>query len=71
MNTLLFLQIIVSTLLIVSIILQSRGSQVGIAFGGTGETYRSKRGLERFLYYVTIILSVIFASLSILLLLVR
>lgn len=60
------LQIIVSVLLVVVIILQRRGSEAGIAFGGGGESFRSKRGLERFLYYATIILAVIFAANAIL-----
>lgn len=65
------LQIIFSILLIVSIIFQTRGSQLGMAFGGGGETFRSKRGVEKLLFYATIILAVLFASTSILALLVR
>lgn len=59
---------IISILLVVSILLQSRGSSVGVMFGGGGETYRSKRGIEKFLFYSTVILSVLFASLSVLVL---
>lgn len=61
-----YIQIVISVLLIASIILQSRGSEVGGVFGGGGETYRSKRGIEKFLFYVTIVLAVLFASSSIL-----
>ena len=64
-------QIIIAILLIISVILQQRGSQLGIAFGGGGESYRSKRGLEKFLFYATIVLAVIFASVSILSLVLR
>lgn len=64
-------EIIISALLILSVILQSRGSQAGMAFGGSGETYRSKRGVEKLLFYATIILGVLFASVSILSLVVR
>lgn len=46
--------------------LQTRGTQAGIAFGGGGETYRSKKGIEKFLLYATIVLAVLFASVSIL-----
>ncbi|MDO8270008.1 MAG: preprotein translocase subunit SecG [Candidatus Levybacteria bacterium] len=59
-------QIILSVLLVVTIILQQRGSEAGIAFGGGTESFRSKRGLERFLFYSTIILTVLFAANSIL-----
>ncbi len=59
-------QIVIGVLLVISIILQTRGSTVGIAFGGSGESYRSKRGLEKLLFYATIVLAVLFASISIL-----
>lgn len=65
MKLLLVLQIIVSIFLIISIILQTRGSQAGITFGGTGETYRSKRGIEKFLFYITVFLIIIFALVSV------
>lgn len=60
------IQIILSVLLVVVIILQQRGSEAGIAFGGGGESFRSKRGLEKFLFYATIVLAVLFAANSIL-----
>lgn len=59
------LELIVALLLIVSIIMQSRGSGTGMAFGGGTESYRSKRGLEKILFYATIILSAFFVLLSI------
>lgn len=66
MDILMYIQIIVSLILVVSVTLQARGSQLGMAFGGSGENYRSKRGLEVVLYYTTIVASVIFAAVSIL-----
>lgn len=60
------LELIVALLLIVSIIMQSRGSSAGMAFGGNSESYRSKRGLEKILFYATIVLASFFALLSIL-----
>jgi preprotein translocase subunit SecG len=64
-------QIIIATLLIITIILQQRGTSLGTAFGGGGETYRSKRGLEKMLFYMTIILAILFAASSILSLVLR
>jgi preprotein translocase subunit SecG len=62
-NILLIIQIILSTLLIVSILLQVRGSGLGTVFGGGGgEFYRSKRGMEKFLYRSTIILAILFVA---------
>jgi protein translocase SecG subunit len=46
--------------------MQTRGTSVGIAFGGGSETYRSKKGVEKILFYATIILAALFAALSIL-----
>lgn len=57
-------QVIVSILLIVAILLQNRGAGLGSAFGGSGGVYLTKRGLEKKLFFVTIILSVIFFALS-------
>ncbi|MBI4079447.1 MAG: preprotein translocase subunit SecG [Candidatus Levybacteria bacterium] len=66
-----FLQIIVSVLLIIVILLQMQGSGLSTAFGGGGEFYRSRRSLERILVFVTIVLSILFAVLSIILLIPR
>ncbi len=63
-------QIIIAILLIVCIMLQSRGTGLGSAFGGEGMIYRTKRGLEKSLFIFTIILAILFlgtALLSILL----
>jgi preprotein translocase subunit SecG len=54
------LQIIVAVLLIGLIMIQSKGGGLGSAFGGLGGTYRSKRGVERALYILTIVVSLIF-----------
>lgn len=66
MNIFSIFQIIIAVLLVLAIILQQRGSEAGIAFGGGGGSFRSKRGLERFLYYATVILGILFAANSIL-----
>lgn len=66
MNIFAIIQVVISILLVVAIILQQRGSEAGIAFGGGGGSFRSKKGLEKFLYYGTIILAVLFSANSIL-----
>lgn len=66
MNLFTVLQIIIAVLIVVVIILQTRGSQGGIAVKTSGESYRSKRGLEKSLFYITIFLCAVFAFLSIL-----
>jgi protein translocase SecG subunit len=58
-------QIIVSVLLIISILLQNRGSGLSASFGGDFGGYYTKRGMEKFLLYFSIGLSVMFLGLSI------
>ncbi len=65
-ETLNIFELIIAVLIVGVIILQNRGASTGMAFGGTGESYRSKRGLEQLLFYVTIILASFFALISIL-----
>ena len=67
-KTLLIIQITVSVLLTISVLLQNRAEGLGKMFGGGGEVFRTKRGLERFLYYFTIILTAILVILSLTLL---
>lgn len=65
---LLVIQIIIAVLLIVCVALQMQGSGLSTAFGGSGEFYRSKRSIERFLYIATIVLAGLFAGISLFLL---
>lgn len=58
-------QIAVSILLTISILLQNRGSGLSATFGGDFGGYYTKRGMEKFLFYFSIILSVGFLGLSI------
>ena len=56
------IQIILSILLITVILLQHRGTALGGAFGGEGNVYRSRRGAEKFLFYATIVLAILFVA---------
>jgi protein translocase SecG subunit len=58
-------QIVVSIFLSISILLQNRGSGLSSAFGGDFGGYYTKRGMEKFLFYVSIILGTIFVGLAI------
>jgi protein translocase SecG subunit len=59
-------EIIVSILLIVSILIQQRGSALGSAFGGDGGGfYSTRRGFQQKLFIVTIILGVLFIALAV------
>lgn len=54
------IQIVLSVLLVAAILLQQRGSGLGSAFGGEGNVFRTKRGVEKILFYATIGIAVLF-----------
>ena len=55
------IQIIISVALIVLILLQTRGSGLGSLFGGSDSSvYRTRRGVEKILFNVTVALSFVF-----------
>ncbi len=56
--------IIISILLIITILMQNRGSGMGSAFGGDSAVYRTKRGAEKLLFNSTIVLAVLFFGIS-------
>ena len=63
--------IIISVLLILSVIIQSKGAGLGGLTGAdTGSIFTARRGVERTLFWITIVLSVIFFALVITLLLI-
>lgn len=47
-------------LLIITILLQQRGASLGAGFGSSGELFTARRGLDKNLFDVTVILAVIF-----------
>jgi preprotein translocase subunit SecG len=46
--------------MILAILLQQRGASLGAGFGSSGELFTTRRGIDKNLFEVTIILSVIF-----------
>lgn len=62
---LMIVQIVLAVILMIAILLQHRGTSLGGAFGGEGAVYRSRRGAEKFLFYLTIIDALIFVILAI------
>lgn len=61
MNTFLtVLQVVIAVLLLLSILTQQRGAGLSATFGGSGGFYTSKRGIEKFLYTTTIVLTTLF-----------
>ena len=66
MQPLVIAQMILAIALSASILLQQRGTGLGGAFGGEVTAYRSRRGIERTLFRLTIALAVLFVAFSLL-----
>jgi preprotein translocase subunit SecG len=58
-------QIALSVALILAILLQVRGGGLGGIFGQADSVYRTRRGIEKTLFQLTIILAVLFIIISI------
>lgn len=58
-------QIIVSVSLILAILLQAKGGGLGGIFGQADSVYSTKRGVEKTLFRITIVLVVLFLILAI------
>lgn len=58
------IQIFVAIALIITIIMQNRGAGVSGLFGGGGNVYAAKRGIEKKLFQATIGLSILFFAIS-------
>ncbi len=64
-NVIIIAQIIISIALVVLILIQQRGTGLGGIFGGSTEFYQQRRGLEKTIFYATIILAAIFLVLNV------
>ncbi len=58
-------QIVIGILLIILVLLQQRGGGMGVLGGISSQFYGTRRGLEKTIFVFTIILGVLFISLSI------
>ncbi len=54
------IQVVSAIVLVISVLMQQRGSGLGGVFGGDGGVYRTKRGIEKGLLYISIIASILF-----------
>jgi len=53
-------QVVLAIILMVSILVQGRGASLGEAFGGSSSFYTTRRGAERTLFVITIVVAVLF-----------
>lgn len=58
------IQIVVSVILIVLILLQQRGQGLGSAFGGEGGFYGTLRGVQKKIFWATVVFGVLFLVLA-------
>lgn len=66
MNTVLtIIQIILSIAITCVTLLQPKGTGLGSGWGGSGEFYHTRRGMEKILFIITILLVIAFFAISI------
>ncbi len=58
-------QIVLSAALIMAILLQVRGGGLGGIFGQADSVYRTRRGIEKTLFQLTIVLVVLFIIIAV------
>ena len=66
MDLLQIAQVVIAVAVSASILLQARGTGLSSTFGGESTAYRSRRGLERTLFRLTIVLIAVYVVISLL-----
>ena len=64
MNFLVVAQLVLAVGLGACVLLQSRGAGLGSSWGGGGELYSTRRGLEKILFRLTVLLAMLFIGSS-------
>jgi preprotein translocase subunit SecG len=62
LKALFIVELVLACLLVGAVLLQHRGTGLGGAFASEANVYRSKRGVEKFLYNATIALAVLLVA---------
>ncbi len=57
-------QMSLAAFLTIAVLLQQKGGGLSGVFGGTSNIYSTKRGIDKILFYATIIIAVLFFSVS-------
>ncbi|OGH84013.1 MAG: preprotein translocase subunit SecG [Candidatus Magasanikbacteria bacterium RIFOXYA2_FULL_44_8] len=60
------IQLVLSIILIIIILLQQKGSGLSGVFGGSSNVYSTKRGVDKILFYTTIVVAILFFGASLL-----
>ena len=61
-------QMVLSVALVLAVLFQTKGGGLGGIFGQPDTVYRTKRGVEKVLFQLTIVLVVLFIAISLLML---
>lgn len=65
------IQLILAVILIVTVLLQQKGTGLSGVFGGSGNIYSTKRGLDKILFNITVATVVIFFVISLVRLIIQ
>jgi preprotein translocase subunit SecG len=60
------LQIVVAIFLIITILLQQRGTALGSALGGEGGFYATRRGIQKKIFWASVVFGFLFITLAVL-----
>ena len=63
-NLFLVIQIILAVVITIFVLLQAKGSGLGSTWGGGGETFHTRRGVEKVIFTMTIVAIILFAIVS-------
>ncbi len=58
-------QIVISIALVACVLLQQRGGGIGVVGGLQTQFYSTRRGLEKIIFWLTIILGILFIALAV------
>jgi preprotein translocase subunit SecG len=64
-------QIVVAIFLIITILLQQRGTALGSALGGEGGFYATRRGIQKKIFWASVTFGFLFVALAVLNLLLK
>ncbi len=64
-NIFLSINIVLSVLIVILILIQGKGAGLGSAWGGGGEMFQTRRGVEKITLRITIVLIILFFVISI------
>lgn len=64
-NILQFINILVMVILIIVVALQNKSSGLSNVFGGGGNVVATRRGFDKWLFYATIVVGILFVGINI------